>query len=170
LLIPAAPAAAATDSSRTGDLAVAASGAVSARPSVTVDGAVAHPLILRAEDLARFGSHHVDVDYRGPAGEQHHRCRGAALLDILKAAKPRFDPDIKSDSFRYVVLVTAADGYQAVVSWGEIDPEGAGKQVLLAVSSDGVELPRPRLVVPGDAHGVRYVSGVTRIRLVRVGS
>jgi hypothetical protein len=51
------------------------------------------------------------------------------------------------------------------VAWAEIDVAFSGKKVLLAVTQDGVELDKqgPRLIVPGDVKGGRYVSGVVRL-------
>ena len=54
-------------------------------------------------------------------------------------------------------------------AWGEIDPGFAGNEVLLAVEEDRHPLKRPRLVVPGDERGGRYVSDVTTVSLLRVG-
>jgi hypothetical protein len=68
-----------------------------------------------------------------------------------------------------VVLATGSDGYQALVAYGEIDPGFGAKEVLLAISQDDVSLADagPRLVVPGDKRGGRYVSNVVRVRLDR---
>jgi len=62
-----------------------------------------------------------------------------------------------------------SDGYQVLVAWGEIDPDFANQDILLAVMQDGASLADqgPRLVVPSDGRGGRYVSGVARIRLDR---
>lgn len=51
------------------------------------------------------------------------------------------------------------------MAWAELDPDFSGKKVLLAVSQDGDRLDEqgPRLVVPGDVKGGRYVSGVVRL-------
>jgi hypothetical protein len=51
------------------------------------------------------------------------------------------------------------------VSWAELDPAFADKKILLAVGQDGTVLDKqgPRLVVPGDVKGGRYVSGVVHI-------
>jgi solute:Na+ symporter, SSS family len=54
----------------------------------------------------------------------------------------------------------AADGHAALVSYGEISPDFGNRRILLATSEDGVALERPRLVVPGDVKGARYVSAV----------
>ena len=41
--------------------------------------------------------------------------------------------------------------------------------MLLAIARDGAALARPRLVVPGDVKGARYVSHVVELKVVRVG-
>jgi hypothetical protein len=139
-------------------------------PTVGVAGRVAHPMMLGSADLARFSQHKVTVDFVGGGGTQHHVYDGPSLLDVLQAAQPRFDPAVKNDLLRYAVVVGATDGYKAVVAWAEIDPHYAGTEVLLATVEDGAPLDRPRLVVPGDAHGGRYVSDVKSVRLIRPGN
>ncbi|MFI7135481.1 hypothetical protein ACIBQ1_58205 [Nonomuraea sp. NPDC050153] len=64
-----------------------------------------------------------------------------------------------------MVTATGSDGYHATVAWAELDPSFSGKKVLLAVAQDGAKLDKqgPRLVVPGDVKGGRYVSGVVRL-------
>jgi hypothetical protein len=44
-------------------------------------------------------------------------------------------------------------------------PELARTQILLATSMDGKPLAKPRLAVPGDKGGGRYVDDVTTIRV-----
>jgi hypothetical protein len=59
---------------------------------------------------------------------------------------------------------TATDDYQAIVAWGELDPGFGNKPILLAFAEDGESLAAegPRLVVPGDIRGGRYVFGASR--------
>ena len=64
----------------------------------------------------------------------------------------------------------ASDGYQAAVAWGEIDPRFAATEVLLAYEEDRQPLARPRLVLPSDERGGRYVTDVTRVSLLRLGT
>ena len=67
------------------------------------------------------------------------------------------------------VVVTGSDGYQAVIAWGEIDPDFGDQPILLAYAENGQPIADPqgaiRLVVPGDQHDGRYVSGVANISL-----
>ena len=91
------------------------------------------------------------------------------LHTIVDRAGLNLDPDRKNDQLRKYVIVTAKDGYEAVVSWGEIDPELAGAPILLAWEEDGEALTGKdgpvRLVVPTDKGGGRYVSGVVRVEV-----
>ena len=83
--------------------------------------------------------------------------------------KPEFDPDIKNDKLRVYVSATGTDDYQAIVAWGEFDPDFEAKLILLAVTQDGQSLAAEglRLVVPGDIRGGRYVSLIDTVRLDR---
>ena len=74
----------------------------------------------------------------------------------------------KNDQLAFAVLATGADGYAALVSYGEIAPDFGNRGVLLATTGQHA-LARPRLVVPGDGKGGRYVSDVVEHRVVRVG-
>ncbi len=61
-------------------------------------------------------------------------------------------------------------GFQAVIAWGELDPEEEGKDVLVAYSQDGQLLGSgygmAMLVVPGDSTNSRYVASITKIVVV----
>ena len=137
-----------------------------AAATFVVDGQVAHPRTLTVEDLRQFPEQRVRARFGSGDGREEHRYRGALLLDVLEAAQPQFDPETKNDA----VLVTASDGYQAAVAWGEIDPRFAATEVLLAYEEDRQPLARPRLVVPGDERGGRYVTDVSRVSLLRLAS
>ncbi len=133
---------------------------------VAVSGQIAHRRVLSFGDLRSLPQHTVTVTFTSGQGQQRHTFTGPLLLDVANALHPRFDPAVKNDQLRFFVAATAAaDGYRAVVSWAEIDPGFAGTRVLLAVTEDGVSLAEtgPRLVVPGDDKGGRYVSGVTHL-------
>lgn len=138
---------------------------------VTVRGQVHHRLRLTLTDLGRLPRHTVTVTFQSRSGAQTHTYAGPLLYDVIEKAEPVVRTDVKNDLLRdYVSATAAGDGYQALVSWAEIDPAYEGKQVLLAQEEDGTALTSSSLVlvVPGDAHGGRYVSGVTSLRLGHV--
>ena len=74
--------------------------------------------------------------------------------------------DRKNDLLSFAVLAVGADGYAALVSYGEVSPDFGNRGILLATAEDGTALDRPRLVVPGDVKGGRYVSDVTELRVI----
>jgi hypothetical protein len=130
-------------------------------------GDVARPQILDVAGLRALPSKTVDVTFKGPQGSEHHVYVGPLLVDVLAQAGPQFDPAIKNDKLRHFVSVSATDGYRALVAYGEIDPSFENKNVLLATSEDGrpLDADGPRLVVPGDIAGGRYVTNVNRVFL-----
>ncbi|MGH3849844.1 MAG: molybdopterin-dependent oxidoreductase [Pseudonocardiaceae bacterium] len=135
--------------------------------SFVVTGAVVRHLRLDVADLRALPSRTVAVTFQADSGVEHHVYVGPRLVDVLAKAGPQFDPTIKNDKLRYFVSVSASDGYRALVAYSEIDPDLEAKNVLLATSEDGRSLDAdgPRLVVPGDSHGGRYVTNVVRVFL-----
>ncbi|MEV4629944.1 molybdopterin-dependent oxidoreductase [Micromonospora sp. NPDC049523] len=137
------------------------------RRAVRVDGAVARRLQLTHADLARLPQQTITLTYQSGSGSQTHTYTGPLLLDVLDRAQPRFDAQIKNHKLRHVVTATGSDRYQAAFAWGEIDPDFEGKTVLVAITEDGQPAAdgRPRVVVPGDKHGGRYVSSLVSLHL-----
>jgi DMSO/TMAO reductase YedYZ molybdopterin-dependent catalytic subunit len=139
-----------------------------AAATFVVTGNVQHKLRLTVADLAAMVNQQtVDVTYHAGTGTEQHVFTGPLLLDVLTSAVPEFDPAIKNDKLRHFISVTASDTYQALVAYGEIDPSFENKKVLLAVTQDGVPLTDqgPRLVVPGDMAGGRFVTGVVKVTI-----
>jgi hypothetical protein len=132
--------------------------------SAIITGNVARP---GCANLGALAAKTVTVTFSSSTGQQTHTFTGPLLLDVVNAAKPRFPSTIHNVQLRYAVLATGSDDYQATVAWGEFDPKFAGKQILVATKQDGVALTMPRLVVPGDIAGGRYVSDVVSLRLGR---
>jgi hypothetical protein len=136
-----------------------------------VKGDVEHHLKLHVADLAMLPQQTMTVTFLAGSAPQTHTYTGVLLLDLLNMAGPKFDPAIKNDSLRHSVSVAGSDGYRMVVAWGEFDPNFEAKHILVAETEDGVSLQDagPRLVVPGDSRGGRYVTNVVTIRLAPVG-
>lgn len=137
--------------------------------SFEVVGNVKHRLVLNTAVLALLPSQELTVTFLSGSTEETQTFKGPLLTDVLQLAGPQFDPAVKNDKLRHYVFTTGSDGYQALVAYGELDPDFGGKQILLATTQDGQSLADqgPRLVVSGDKRGGRYVSGVVRVRLDR---
>lgn len=138
--------------------------------AVMVDGQILNPLTLTLDDLSsRFSSQTIAVTYLNGGDTVSTSFTGVPLWQILSAAQPNLNADVRSDHVSTFLVVTASDGYQAVIAWGEIDPELGAQPVLLAYAENGAPIADERgpfrLVVPGDARAGRYVSGVVNISL-----
>jgi hypothetical protein len=134
-----------------------------------VNGKVADPLHLTVADLASLPIQTLTVSFKAGTQTETHTYTGPLLLDVVNLAQPNFNARVKNDKLRFYVSAMGADGYKVIVAWGEIDPGFENKQVLLAITEDGrsLETEGPRLVVPGDDHGGRYVTNVVRIHVDR---
>lgn len=136
----------------------------------TIDGQVSNPLTLTVDDLrARFSSQTVDVSYLSGEDTISTSFTGVPLWQVISAAQPNLNADVRNDRVSMFIVVTGSDGYQAVIAWGEIDPEYAGQPILVAYEENGAPIGGDqgtiRLVVPSDGRGGRYVSGVVNISL-----
>ena len=134
--------------------------------SVMVDGSVARPTLFSLADLAALPSHSINLTFNSTrTGIQHHLEAGPLLIDVLAKVGPRFDTKVKQGQLRDFVVITGADGYETVLSYGEIAPTFGNRQALLSLKEDGVVLAAPRLVIPGDVLGGRDVSQTVHVEL-----
>jgi DMSO/TMAO reductase YedYZ molybdopterin-dependent catalytic subunit len=119
--------------------------------------------------LQAYSPQTIDVTFLSGEETVSTSFTGVPLWQIISAAQPNLNADVRNDRISTFIVVTSSDGYQAVIAWGEIDPEFAGQPILLAYEEQGAPIADEqgpiRLVVPTDARGGRYVSGVVNISL-----
>jgi hypothetical protein len=130
-----------------------------------ISGDVQHKVVFSTEQLAALPNQQTEtVSFIGPGGLQTHVEQGL-LWDVLNnVVQPNWVGSIlKNAVLRYFAEAIGSDQYAANVAAGEIDPFFGNKPVLLAVNEDGHPLTQPRLIVPGDVHGGRYVSDVVGV-------
>ncbi|MER7731361.1 molybdopterin-dependent oxidoreductase [Streptomyces erythrochromogenes] len=133
---------------------------------VRIAGQVDKPSTVTLASLRGLPQTSVEVEYTSAKGQQKHTYQGVLLHDVLKDAQPRFDASKKNGQLRGIVAATGGGDYRAVFAWAELDPGFAKSQVLLAVSEDGKpfdDAAGPRLVVPQDTKGGRYVSELNQL-------
>ncbi|MFG2235776.1 molybdopterin-dependent oxidoreductase [Streptomyces sp. NPDC048723] len=133
---------------------------------VRIAGEVDKPYTITLADLRTLPQAEASVEFISAKGDQKHTYQGVLLHEVLKAAQPRFDQSKKNGPLRGVVAATGGGDYRAVFAWAELDPGFAKSQILLAVSEDGAafeDSAGPRLVVPQDTRGGRYVSDVNQL-------
>ncbi|MCU0512827.1 MAG: extracellular solute-binding protein [Anaerolineae bacterium] len=135
--------------------------------SLRVDGQVLNPLTLTVADLRQnFAAQTLEVSFLSGEATIAATFTGVPLWQVISAAQPAIDADVPGAAFSLYVVITGADGYQAVLAWAEINPEYGHAPALLAYAANGADIPAGlRLVVPGDARDGRYVAGVVSLSL-----
>ena len=132
-------------------------------PSVLVDGdgLTATPFTL--EQLKKMGP--VTVEWKDKSGP--HRFTGVRVEKLLM--QTGFAEKARHEELRASLVATAADGFMAVFSVGEVLDAMGPSNVILAWEQDGKPLPPEhgafRLVVPTDKRGARSLYQLVRIHL-----
>ena len=91
---------------------------------------------------------------------------GTTLVETLKTGGLVLDSGMAGlrDAVKMTVIVEATDGYRAVFSLAELDPELTDRIILLADTKDGQPLPPRegplRIIVPGEKRPARWVRQV----------
>ena len=89
-----------------------------------------------------------------------------------KASRRSAGRDAARQPLAGYVLAEAQDGYQVVVSLGELDPAFIDNEILVADTANGKPLfgaqGRFRLVVPKDKPGARSVRMLTKLEVVQL--
>lgn len=138
--------------------------------TVMLEGQLLNPLTLTVEDLkANFSAQSVDVTYQSGEETVSASFTGVPLWQIINAGQPNLNVDMKNDKLSLFIVVTGRDGTQAVIAWGETDPEFGNQPILLTYEQDGVPLDSEvgplRLIVPGDIENGRWIQSVVNISL-----
>jgi hypothetical protein len=137
--------------------------------AVALTGDVRTPTVLAKADLAGLPQQTVAVSFGTEKGPQQHSETGVALSALLPADKLATTAK-KNDMLSFAVVAVGVDGYSAAFGYGDVSADFGNRGLLVALTEDGKPLDRPRLVVPGDVKGGRYVSDLTELHVVRLGS
>jgi len=136
-----------------------------------ITGLTTAPLGLSIDDLKNnFVPHKILVTYLSGTTSVNSTYTGALLFDVLDAAALNLNSDNTNDKLNLFVTATGSDGYQALIGWGEFDPLFGNQSILIAYAQDNQPIvgadKQPgaiQLVVPGDAHGGRYVNNLINL-------
>lgn len=141
--------------------------AANSQSTVEFTGLVTNPGPVSVADLQALGSESVDATYESGGTPEDHQFTGVRLYDALEHVGLAFDPEARNPLLTTYIVITANDGYQVVLSGGEIDPNFGDAPMLLAWEQDGAPLTAENgplsLVVPGDLRGGRYIHGIVSI-------
>ncbi len=150
----------------------ATAAALDSAATIELIGLVNAPGPISIGDLQAVGSESVSVTYESGGTPEDHDFTGVRLFDVLEHVGLAVDPEARNPLLTHYLVITANDGYQVVLSGGEIDPNFGNAPILLAWEQDGAPLTGQdgplRLVVPGDLRGGRYVHGIVSIDVRQV--
>jgi len=136
--------------------------------TLLIGGDVKTPLALKAADLKSMPRTTVVLS----DGGRDMKYEGVLVGELLKRAGAPVGADFRGPAVATYVLATAKDGYQAVFSLAELDPEFTSNEVLVADTADGKPLAEPqgplRLVSPHDKRPARGVRMLIKLEVVRV--
>jgi hypothetical protein len=146
----------------------AAPDAAPAPAVLKVEGAVATPLSLTAEDLDKMPRATATLTADGNTTTYE----GVLLYDILVKAGWQFGRGMTGKGMASYLIATGKDGYQVVFALPEIDPMFGGAKVIIADKADGAPLPGPqqpfRIVAPQDKMHARSIYSLLKIEVVRL--
>lgn len=134
-----------------------------------VRGDVSTPLDLTITDLEALPRHTENArDHEGAEAKYE----GVPLHEILRKGGVSMREDLRGPALRSGFLVKARDGYAALFSVAEVDPDMTDRVVFLADLKDNEPLPSGqgplRVIVTGEKRHARWVREVTEIEVVRV--
>jgi hypothetical protein len=137
--------------------------------SLTVVGLDGAARTLSADDLAKLPRGEVQTRW----GDKAATYQGPRLAYALRAAGVPVGARLHGDPLMAYLVVTGADGFQAVYSLAEVDGDFHEGAAILADVVDGAKLPDKqapwRLVLAGDRKPWRSVYAVSRIEVKSVG-
>jgi DMSO/TMAO reductase YedYZ molybdopterin-dependent catalytic subunit len=140
--------------------------------SIAISGEVKTSGSLSVADLQALPNEHLDVTFTASGKPQNHTFTGTPLLGVLDHVGLVTPKGGKNPLLGVYLVVTAKDGYQVVISGGELDPSFGNTPMYLAWEQDGKALAGDdgpiRLVVPDDTKGGRYVNGIVSIDVFTV--
>jgi DMSO/TMAO reductase YedYZ molybdopterin-dependent catalytic subunit len=134
--------------------------------AVAVTGDVHNPRSFTLNELRAFPAETKSVTFESDGGSQSHTYVGALLDDVVSVADPVVNASAKNAALTMAIRATGVDGYTVAVALPEISPGFTANPALVAYTEDGEPLDRPRLVVPGDLKGGRYVNDLVELRLI----
>jgi len=154
---PAAPA-------QTNSVATAPTGA-----ALTISGDVEKPLSLSLDDLRHLPRKTLSL--KNPHDDKQESYEGVPLAELLKRAGVPRGGRMRAAASAYIVA-EATDGFRAVLSVAETDPDFEDSEILVADTLNGAAMGENdgplRLVLPHDHKASRWVRMLHSLTVVSV--
>ena len=141
---------------------------VSAKDNLLVSAYPYHdPIRFAFADLKAM--QHTTVTFRNAHTNADETYSGVRLADLLSKVGAPLGPELRGEALTNYIVVTGADGYQAVLALAEVDPSFHPGEVLVADGMNGQPLDAHsgplKLVVTEDNRPARSVRNLTSIEL-----
>lgn len=142
--------------------------------TVFVRGSIAKPMVLTVRNLGglqlrKLGKHDVTCE-SGEVKKKIDGFEGVLLRDIVEAAGVQMSG--KKEQGKYIVVVTATDGYTATFAYDEImyGPAGEGAYLLVSEGGKPIDKDGPFVVLctSDKATGPRHVKWVRDIEIRKI--
>ena len=143
--------------------------------TLTIDGAVAKPVIIKFDELKNYKTVTLDsltiFNHKMERKSSLKKLKGVLLKDVL--AKAEFSVNSPKVLSEFYMVCIADDGYKVVFSWNEIFNSPTGDHALILTEVDGLPTINQKegiiLVTPTDkATGRRYVKNLSTISIQQV--
>ena len=143
--------------------------------TITVEGAIAKPLVIKFDDLKAFKSRSIDslqiLNHKQEYKSTLKGIKGVLLKDVL--AKAEFSVNSPKVLSEFYLVCIADDGYKVVFSWNELFNSPTGDQILVVNEVNGVSSISQKegiiLLTPTDkATGRRYVKNFSKVSIQQV--
>jgi hypothetical protein len=156
------------------------------RNVIKIDGYVETPVALTVPEIEALPEETLNITYLNHLGVvETYSETGPTLWTVLSIAaggikvppptRNEYVGEPAAQTTLYIVVV-GTDGYETLVSEGEIDPGFGNAPILLGYAEDGVLLSKvpytstefkgpAQLIVPTDTHGGRYANQICRIKV-----
>jgi len=125
-------------------------------------------VLLTAADLKAMPRTTVTLKQDG----RDVKYEGVLVGAVLARAGATLGRDMRGAAVASYVVASASDGYRAVFSLAELDPEFTGSEIIVADTVDGKPLfdyQGPfRIVAPRDTRGARGVRMLQKLEVVRL--
>ncbi|HEY3914321.1 MAG TPA: molybdopterin-dependent oxidoreductase [Verrucomicrobiae bacterium] len=137
---------------------------------LAVGGMVQESLTLSLSDLQTMPRVLVKAAEKGGTEATFD---GVELYDVVMRAKPKLTAHCCSNEVNVVVIIRAADNYQAAFSLPELDPKFGKREILIADRRDGQAIGAAKgpleIIVPDDKVYSRWVRQANFIEVLPVG-
>lgn len=142
--------------------------------SVSVEGLIEKPMTLNVEALKQMKveqrKNYKITNHEGVLKRKVASFKGVALREIIKQASVKLESP--KDRGKFLVVVTASDGYQTTFTYNEIMFNKTGNTAFLAFEAEGKPLDQEgkiALYTTGDtATGPRHVRWVQKIEVRKI--